>query len=114
MDALAAGLTSFPAGTVEQNTRLHAEEHLPHHLLAERMSYLVAREQQFLNNGAAIFERDEPGSAELAAGEYRAGEEAVALREIEDLQSLFERFSADAFRPAGAKAEKPKPHHADR
>ena len=108
---LAAGFTFLSVTKVERHTRRLAEESLPHALLAERMAYQVIQVQQSLTDVAATHDPRGLTEAEQAAAEFRAGVgrfkevflregNAQGAREIEDLESGFDRFYAEAVRMA--------------
>jgi methyl-accepting chemotaxis protein len=100
---LAIFLTSIAVWEIEKNSRLLADERLPHALLAETMAFKVVQTQQFLTDVAATRDPKGMNNAEAAAEGFRQGarsfremfakeNNAKGVQEVEALETLFDRF----------------------
>ncbi|MBS1128849.1 MAG: mcp34H-2 [Nitrospirae bacterium] len=100
---LAILLTSIAVRDIETNSRLLADERLPHALLAETMALKVVQTQQLLTDVAATRDPKSMNSVESAAEGFRNGarsfremfvkeNNAKGIQEIEALETLFDRF----------------------
>ncbi|NTW65727.1 MAG: HAMP domain-containing protein, partial [Nitrospirae bacterium] len=100
---LAILLASNAVREIEKNSRLLADERLPHALLAETMAFKVVQTQQFLTDVAATRDPKNMNNAESAAEDFRKGarlfremfakeNNAKGIQDIEALEALFDRF----------------------